>query len=251
MAPPDLPDLLPGEDRTYGGGLFVDPIPQSSWFRNVRAAVDPADWDRLRHMVYRRARFRCEACGVLGSRERGVWMEAHERFAYDITTGVQRLVRLVCLCQWCHTTTHFGLAQLRGAGTEAIAHLISVTGMSPAEAQAHVCDAFDRWERRSAIPWRVDLSMITAAGIHLLVPQLQAGAASSSPPPPRAEPADEPGEDEGGVLVVATVATYIPASELKRAREPSDAEKALAASYERYADQLAELEALRSGRPAL
>jgi hypothetical protein len=197
-------------------------------------------------MVYQRARFRCEACGVLGSRERGVWMEAHERFAYDITTAVQRLVRLVCLCQWCHTATHFGLAQLRGAGTEAIAHLISVTGMSPAEAKEHVCDAFDRWERRSAIPWRVDLSMIAAAGIHLRVP-LQAGADSASAPAPRSEPAKEPGQDEGGVLVVATVAAYIPASQLKRARKPSDAEKALAASYERYADQLAELEALRNG----
>lgn len=31
--------------------------------------------------------------------------------------------------------------------------------------------------------------------------------------------------------------------------EPGDAEKALAASYERYASQLAEIEALRSGRP--
>jgi hypothetical protein len=30
--------------------------------------------------------------------------------------------------------------------------------------------------------------------------------------------------------------------------EPSDAEKALAASYERYAGQLAEIEALRAGR---
>jgi hypothetical protein len=30
MAPLNLPDPLPGEDRTYGGGLFVDPIPQSS-----------------------------------------------------------------------------------------------------------------------------------------------------------------------------------------------------------------------------
>jgi hypothetical protein len=32
-------------------------------------------------------------------------------------------------------------------------------------------------------------------------------------------------------------------------RGPSDAEKALAASYERYADQLAEIEALHRGRP--
>jgi hypothetical protein len=48
-----LPEILLGEDRSFGAGLFVDLIPQTSWFTNVRAAVDPADWDQLRLMVYR------------------------------------------------------------------------------------------------------------------------------------------------------------------------------------------------------
>ena len=91
-------------------------------------------------------------------------MEAHERFAYDARAAIQRLVRLVCLCRWCHTATHMGLAGLRGVQDEAIAHLMAVTSISPAEAFAHVDEAFQRWMRRSAVPWQVDLSLITSAG---------------------------------------------------------------------------------------
>lgn len=54
---------LPGEDRSFGQGLFVDPIPETSWYVNVRSAVAARDWYRIRQMVYRRAGHRCEACG--------------------------------------------------------------------------------------------------------------------------------------------------------------------------------------------
>ncbi len=40
-AAPALPDPLPGEDRAFGAGLFVDLIPTSCWFTNVRACVRP------------------------------------------------------------------------------------------------------------------------------------------------------------------------------------------------------------------
>jgi hypothetical protein len=36
-----LPDVLGGEDRSFGGGLFVDLIPDSCWFTNVRSCVGP------------------------------------------------------------------------------------------------------------------------------------------------------------------------------------------------------------------
>jgi hypothetical protein len=240
--PSGLPDVLPGEDRSYGAGLFVDLIPETSWFTNVRSAVDPADWDRLRRHVYRRAGHRCEACGTGRCR-----LEAHERFTYDAQTGIQRLVRLVCLCDWCHTATHMGMAGVRGVRTEAIAHLMAVTGMSPAEADDHIGEAFARWERRSGIRWHVDLAVIAAAGIRLREPP---GTLAVDPRSMENElpPWDAGDEPQGGVLVVATVAAFIPASELAGTQEPSDAEKALAASYERYADQLAEIEALRGGR---
>ena len=57
---------------------------------HVHSAVDPADWDRLRRMIYRRAGYRCEACGATQDRQRGIRVEAHERFTYDPRAGIQR-----------------------------------------------------------------------------------------------------------------------------------------------------------------
>ena len=65
---------LAGEDRTLGQGLFVDLIPSTSWFTNVRSAVSERDWFRIRKMVYRRAGQRCEACGAGADKARaGSW----------------------------------------------------------------------------------------------------------------------------------------------------------------------------------
>ena len=163
-----LPEVLPGEDRAFGGpGLFVDLIPSTSWFTNVRAAVDRRDWERLRQMVYRRAGFRCEACGCHRDTPAGLHMEAHERFSYNLATGVQKLRRLVCLCTACHGTTHFGLAQISGEGDAAIGHLQFVTGMTYRQARRHIAEAFSLWDVRNGTRWQLDLSVISDAGISL------------------------------------------------------------------------------------
>ncbi len=230
--PAAVPDVLPGEDRAYGAGLFVDLIPQTSWFQNVRAAVAPADWDQLRRMVYRRARYRCEACGISGVR-----LEAHERFTYDARAGVQRLVRLLCLCEWCHIATHMGMAGVRGVQDLAFGHLTAVTGMTEEQAEEHVDAAFARWAQRSRIAWRVDLSIIAAAGLRLCEPP--------QPPAAAREPEDTEAPD---ILVVTTTLTAI---RLPRApREPRREEQALAALYEKHADDLAAIEAAyKTGTP--
>jgi hypothetical protein len=59
-ARPDVPDLLPGEDRTFGAGLFVYMVPETCWFTNVRTCVTPQDWERLRRMITRRTALRMD-----------------------------------------------------------------------------------------------------------------------------------------------------------------------------------------------
>jgi hypothetical protein len=129
-----LPTLLPTEDRAFGDGLFVDLIPASSWFRNVRNAVSATDWYRIRTMVYARAGHQCEACGRRKSDH--VRLDCHERFEY--TGQIQRLRRLVCMCGACHQVTHFGHTHLSGRADQALAHLMTVTGMTQATAMAHI-----------------------------------------------------------------------------------------------------------------
>lgn len=170
-ARPDVPDLLPGEDRGFGAGLFVDLVPSSCWFTNVRTCVSAQDWERLRRMITRRAGWKCEACGAGEDRAALRWLEAHERWAYDDHTGVQTLRRLICLCSDCHTTTHIGYANVTGCAQHALAHLRTVTGMSATEVDRHVSAAYDMWGWRSLRTWQLDLSILTDGGVTLAQPQ--------------------------------------------------------------------------------
>jgi len=166
-----LPETVAGEDRTLGQGLFVDLIPATLWFTNVRSAVSERDWFRIRQMVYRRAGLRCEACGTEADKAAGLLLECHERFAYraqaGAASGVQVLQRLICLCSACHRVTHFGWTEMEGpqAQQAAMAHLMTVTGMDGQQAAEHVEAAFQLWASRSERAWTVDLSLITGIGI--------------------------------------------------------------------------------------
>lgn len=160
---------LVGEDRTFGGNrLFVDLIPNTCWFKNVRSSVDPNDWDCLRNHIYERVNYVCECCGC-NTKENGVRLDAHERWDYITGEGVniQKLTRLVALCEYCHQSTHMGLARIRGKGDEARTHLCKVSGMTKDECNKHISDAFVEWGNRSKIRWELDLSLITSNGIRL------------------------------------------------------------------------------------
>jgi hypothetical protein len=165
MARPEVPELLPGEDRGFGPGLFVDLVPRSCWFTNVRSCVSEQDWERLRRMITARAGQRCEACHRPADREAGRWLEAHERWAYDDATRTQSLRRLICLCTDCHQATHYGLATVKGQDAQAMKHLCAVTGLSRPDVEQLIEAAFETWHQRSLTTWELDLSMLTSAGI--------------------------------------------------------------------------------------
>lgn len=165
-----VPLLLPGEDRTFGSGLFVDLVPRGCWFTNARSCIDERDWERIRRMVLARAQQRCEACGQGMDRQARRWLEVHERWAYDTHTRVQTLRRLICLCSNCHGATHFGLAQVKGTDPQARAHLATVTGMSRPALEAHIREAFTAWEARNKVIWSLDLGILSDAGVRLAAP---------------------------------------------------------------------------------
>ena len=127
-AGPDVPEQLAGEDRGFGQGLFVDLVPSSCWFTNVRSCVAAKDWERLRRMVTARCAQRCEICGVGEDRDAKRWLEVHERWAYDEGSHRQVLKRLICLCADCHHVTHYGhSAKVLGIEDEVFSHLVEVT----------------------------------------------------------------------------------------------------------------------------
>jgi hypothetical protein len=154
--------ILTGEDRTYGGNeLFVDLIPKTCWFTNVRSCVATTDWDRLRNHIYSRVNNKCECCN---SDEN---IEAHERWDYDDKKLIQKLVRLVALCKKCHEATHMGLARVIGKGEKAKLHLKNVRQFTDKQCIKHIDNAFNKWRKRSEKNWDLDLSLLTSNGIKL------------------------------------------------------------------------------------
>ena len=167
---PPIPEKLFGEHRGFGSGLFVDLVPRSAWFTNLRSCVSKTDWQRIHDMVVQRAGNRCEICGSSPDPEQRLWMEAHERWEYDNVLRTQTLRRLICLCTRCHLATHFGYAKTQGRERQAMAHLMGVNRWNAEQAAAHVNSAFDLWRKRSSVEWHLDLSMLLGAEVEVREP---------------------------------------------------------------------------------
>ncbi len=166
-AQPDLPAVLPGEDRAFGSGLFVDLVPESCWFTNARSCLVGADWERVRRMTLARAGARCEVCGAGEDRPARRWLEVHERWHYDQDRSVQTLRRLILLCTDCHLATHLGFARVSGQEPRALVHLLAVRAETPAQLGAHIREAEATWLDRSERAWDLNLDILTTAGLTL------------------------------------------------------------------------------------
>lgn len=158
---------LIGEDRTFGGNeLFVDLVPSTCWFTNVRYCVDRTEWDRIRNFIYKRADYKCECCGI-DTKINNIRLDAHERWDYNENTFTQKLVRLIALCFYCHQSTHIGLAGIIGKYQEAFNHLQKIRNFTDIECKIHIDDAFTKHRYRSKIEWNLDLSLIENNNIKL------------------------------------------------------------------------------------
>lgn len=153
--------LFKGENRGFGGNaLFVDLVPSSSWAQNARALLSPSQWKRVSLIVKYRCHSMCEACGIQEDKAKKCFIEAHERWDYDIQSANQTLKRLIGLCSRCHRATHFGFAASKGMAQPALRQLEKVNKWSKEQALDHVKQAFSLWEIRSAIKWSIDTTIL-------------------------------------------------------------------------------------------
>lgn len=158
---------LLNEDRSFGGNdLFIDLIPKTCWFTNVRFCIESKDWVRVRRYISERANFKCECCSIEEKKSTSS-LEAHERWDYDEKTQTQKLIRIVALCKDCHRSTHIGFASINGEYDKAKEHLKKVRNFSEEEFRQHETKAFRLWRERNKINWNLDLSLITLNNLKL------------------------------------------------------------------------------------
>ena len=139
--------------------LPLELVPSSCWYSNVRSNVSPGTWIVLQRLTADRAGQRCEIC-----RRQGVAhpVEAHEIWEYVDALHLQRLVGLIALCPDCHAVKHIGRALAQGTHARVLAWFAQVNQLTPAQALAHVRQAFELHARRSQVQWELDLGVLVS-----------------------------------------------------------------------------------------
>lgn len=133
--------------------LFVDMIPRSAFFSNLRSEITATEWEAVKKKTAHPAGNCCEACDQKGEK----WpVECHERWIYDESAKIQILDRTVAFCPPCHEATHYGLAGINGRSEHAQSQLMKVTGMNRIQVQQHIRNATTDWRRRSSMQWTLD-----------------------------------------------------------------------------------------------
>jgi len=159
---PDNIEII-GEDRTIGGNeLYIDMIPKTSYFKNVRSCFSINDWDIIRNHIYNRTNNKCECCGA----KRSKYLEAHERWIYNFETKTQKLIRIIALCKLCHQATHYGHSKMTKNILKINDHLKKIKKINDEELELHIKEAYDIWKERNKINWTIDLSIITNSKLY-------------------------------------------------------------------------------------
>jgi hypothetical protein len=139
-----------------------DPLPETTWCKNVRSEVSPEDWEILKKRVAKKSGHRCEACGGRGDQ----WpVECHEIWNFNEATGVQKLVGMTALCPACHEVVHVGLAGINGRTKKVLEHMSLVTGKTYQQCVNVATKALHKARMRSRKRWALDLSFLDDLGI--------------------------------------------------------------------------------------
>lgn len=137
--------------------LTIELVPRSLWFKNLRSELSKKEWDKVRRIAYKHARYECEICGGKGKK----WpVEAHEVWAYDDVNKIQKLKGIVALCPLCHKVKHAGLAITKGELDLVLKQLAKVNEWSLSDANYYIESQFELWKKRNKQKWIMDITFL-------------------------------------------------------------------------------------------
>lgn len=142
--------------------LTIELVPESAWFKNVRAEVKPSVWDKIKKKCAANANHKCEICSDTGFNQGVKWaVECHEIWNYNDKSHEQTLIGFIALCPRCHKVKHPGLASMRGETHIVIQQLMKVNNMTRTEANNYLQKSFQIFDNRSQHNWKLDISYFT------------------------------------------------------------------------------------------
>lgn len=146
--------------------LEIELVPEKCWYSNLRKVLTADEWKQIHDKVCDpfRTKFKCKICGSMPG-----WLEAHEKWEYDIENKIQKLVEINPLCTKCHKTKHWGLAQLRGELDIVVNQFLKVNKCTEQELHEHLIYTSKLFDLRNHVDkWKLDISYIKEIGFESL-----------------------------------------------------------------------------------
>lgn len=137
--------------------LTIELVPKTSFYSNVRSMLPKSTWFKIRKETIFNANNVCEICGGTTS-YRG--LDCHEVWEYDDINHIQKLIKIIALCNKCHEVKHIGKAQIDGNFNRARKWFKEINNLSELDVRNLIIEAFTTWGERSQHQWQTDISIL-------------------------------------------------------------------------------------------
>lgn len=137
--------------------ININLIPSNMWFLNLRKLLSETQWTKLSNEIRSAQNWTCQACRISIKQLKSTkWFDCHEMWNFNDKTQEVELQCLVCLCKKCHTTTHFGYAQVKQKSESSFKHLCKVNHWDSESAALYIEACFEQWSKRSNKKWELN-----------------------------------------------------------------------------------------------
>ncbi|MHB8147506.1 MAG: hypothetical protein ACYDGM_09660 [Vulcanimicrobiaceae bacterium] len=159
--PATVVEYLPQVLRTTTP-LLGDMIPATSFGSSLANLLVHSCWEEIRQAYFLSHGATCSMCGARGR------LEVHELWTYFepegaapladgyIRYGVQRLERLIGVCDRCHATHHLGKAKIDGRLDATLKRLAGINRWDTKDTADYYTFVSARWKRRNTFGWILD-----------------------------------------------------------------------------------------------
>lgn len=137
--------------------LTIELVPQTSFYKNARSILSKTKWENICRKVRAKANNVCQICG---GHSNGRSLDCHEVWSFDEENHIQKLVKIIALCERCHEVKHIGLAEVKGNLERAKKHFMTINNISKKEADKLIAEAFNIWNERSQHNWKIDTAKL-------------------------------------------------------------------------------------------
>jgi hypothetical protein len=87
--------------------LHADLVPRQNHYKSVKQFLEDSEWDIVRKQVYKKYKYKCLICGSENTE-----LHVHELWIYNYKAEIQKLKKMVCLCELCHLHQHLGYSKI-------------------------------------------------------------------------------------------------------------------------------------------